>query len=69
MFFTNLLDHGEKIYLPAIMICHIARIANMSKDHDMGYGFLLASVFEELGIPLLKREWVFRLVRKLKAVP
>jgi len=27
----------------------------MSKDYDMGYGFLLASVFEKLGIPLQKK--------------
>jgi len=52
MCFTDLLDRGEKINLPAIMISHIIRIANTSKDHDMGYGFLLTSVFEELGIPL-----------------
>jgi len=56
MCFTNLLDCGEKINLPANVISHIARIANTSKDHDIWYGFLLASVFEELGIPLQKRE-------------
>ena len=32
MCFTDLLDHGEKINLPTIMISHIARIANISKD-------------------------------------
>ena len=52
---TNLLDRGEQINLPAIMISHIGRIANTSKDHDMGYGFLLTSVFEKFGIPLQKR--------------
>jgi len=31
MCFTNLLDRGKKINLPAIMISHIARIANTSK--------------------------------------
>ena len=55
MCFTDLLDRGEKINLPTIMISHIARIANTSKDHDMGYGFLLTLVFGELGIPLQKR--------------
>ena len=52
MCFTDLLDHCEKINLPAIMISHVVRIANTSKDHDMGYGFLLTLVFDELGIPL-----------------
>jgi len=66
MCFTDLLDRGEKINLPTIMISHIARIANTSKDHDMGYGFLLTSVFEELGIPLQKKV-VFRLVMRLEA--
>jgi len=37
------------------MINYIGRIAYTSKDHDIGYGFLLASVFEKLGIPLHKR--------------
>ena len=55
MCLTDLLDRGEKINLPAIMTHHIARIANTSKDHDMGYGFLLTSVFEKSGITLQKR--------------
>ena len=55
MCYTDLLDRGEKINLPMIMISHITRIANTSKDHDIGYGFLLTSVFEKLGIPLQKR--------------
>jgi len=37
------------------MISHIARIANTSKDHNKGYGFLLTLVFEKLGILLQKR--------------
>jgi len=37
------------------MISHIGRIANTTKDHDIGYGFLLTSVFKKLGIPLQKR--------------
>ena len=52
MCFTDPLDRCEKINLPKIIISHIARITNTSKDHDMWYGFLLTSVFEELGIPL-----------------
>ena len=55
MCYTDLLDRGEQINLPAIMISHIARIANTSKSHDIGYGFLLTSGFETLGIPLQKR--------------
>jgi len=46
MCLTNLLDCCEKINLPAVLISHIVRIANISKDHDIGYGFLLTSVFE-----------------------
>ena len=55
MCYADLLDQGEQINLPAIMISHIARIANTSKSHDIGYGFLLTSIFETLGIPLQKR--------------
>jgi len=55
MCFTDLLDRGEKIILPAIMISHITRIANTSTDHDIWYRFVLTSVFEELGIPLQKK--------------
>ena len=55
MCLTDLLDRGEKINLLAIMISHIRRIANTTRDHDMGYGVLLTSVFEQLGIPLQKR--------------
>jgi len=50
-----MLDRGEQINLPAIMISHIGRIGKTFKDHDMGYGFLLKSVFEKLGILLPKR--------------
>jgi len=55
MCYTDLFDRGEQINLPAIMISHIGRIANTSKDHNMVYGFLLMSVFEKLEIPLQKR--------------
>ena len=52
---TDLLDWGEKINLPAIMISHISRIANTAREHDLGYGFLLTSVFEHFGISLQKK--------------
>ena len=52
MYYTDLLDMDEQINLPAIIISHIRRIVNTSKDHAMGYGFLLTSVFEKLRIPL-----------------
>ena len=55
MCYTNLLDRSEQINLLAIMISYISRIANTTKDHDIEYGFLRTSVFEELGIPLQKR--------------
>jgi len=52
MCFTNLLDRCEKINLSAIMISHIARISNTSKDYNVGYGFQLTSMLKQLGIPL-----------------
>lgn len=52
---VDLLDTGSQINLPALMISHIARIANTSKDHDLGYGFLLCFVFEKLGVVLMKK--------------
>jgi len=55
MCYADLLDRGEQINLPAIMISHIGRIANTTKVHDMGYWFLLTSVLEKLGILLRKR--------------
>ena len=55
MCYTDLPDRGEQINLSAIMSSHIARIANTSKSHGIGYGFLMTSVFETLGIPLQKR--------------
>jgi len=54
MCYTDLLNQGEQINLPTIMISHIRRIANTTKDHDMRYGFLLTSVFEKLRIPFQK---------------
>ena len=55
MCYTDMMDQGERINLLTIMISHIARMTNTSKDHDMGYGFLLTSVFEKLKIPLQKK--------------
>jgi len=53
--FTDLMDRGEQINLPAIMIWHIARIANTTREHDLGYGFLLTRVFEYFGVELKKK--------------
>jgi len=53
--FINLLDSGEQINLPAIMIRHIAKIANNTREHDLGYGFLLTLVFEHFGVVLQKK--------------
>jgi len=52
IYYTDLFDRVEQINLPAMMISHIRRIANTSKDHDMEYGFLLKSMFEKLWILL-----------------
>ena len=53
--FTDLMDRGEQLNLPAIMIQHIARIANTTREHDPGYGFLLTLVFEHFGVELQKK--------------
>ena len=53
--FIDLMDRGEQINLPTIMIRHISRIANTSREHDLGYGFLLTLVFEHFGISLQKK--------------
>ena len=37
------------------MIEHIARIANTTRAHDFGYGFLLTWVFEHFGVELQKK--------------
>jgi len=52
---TDLMDRGEQINLPALMIKHIARIANTTRAHDLGYGFLLTRVFEHYGVELQKK--------------
>jgi len=49
------MDWEEQIILPAIMIQHIARIANTTREHDLGYGFLLTHVFEHFGVDLKKK--------------
>jgi len=53
--FSDLMDQEEQINLPAIMICHIARIANTTREHDLGYGFLLTRVFEHFGVDVKKK--------------
>jgi len=53
--FTDLMDKGEQINVSAIMIKHIARIANTTRAHDLRYGFLLTRVFEHFGVELQKR--------------
>jgi len=37
------------------MITHIARIANTTRAHDLGYEFLLTRVFEHFGVELQKK--------------
>jgi len=50
--FVDLMDRGEQINLPAIMIRHIGRIAITTRGHDLGYGFLLTMIFEHFGVEL-----------------
>ena len=50
--FVDLMDRGEPINLPAIMIRFIGRIATTTRGHDLGYGFLLTVVFEHFGVEL-----------------
>jgi len=52
---TNLMDRGKQINLPALMITHIARIANIPRAYDLGCGFLLTRVFEHFGVELRKK--------------
>ena len=47
--FIDLMDREEQINLPANMIRHIARIANTTREHDLGYGFLLTHSLSILG--------------------
>ena len=48
----DLMDRGEPINLPAIMIRHIGRIATTTRGDDLGYAFLLTLVFERCGVEL-----------------
>ena len=50
--FVDLMERGEPINLPAIMIRHIGHIATTTRGHDLGYGFLLTLVFEHFGMEL-----------------
>ena len=52
---TYLMDRGEQINLLALMITHIARIANTTRAYDLGYGFLLTRVFEHFAVELQKK--------------
>ena len=52
---TNLMDQGEQINLPALMIKHIARISNTTRAHDLGYGFLLTRMFEHFRVELQRK--------------
>jgi len=53
--FIDLMDREEQINLPPIMIRHIVRIANTTRDHDLGYSFLLTRVIEHFGVDLKKK--------------
>jgi len=53
--FINLIDREEQINLPAIMNCYIARIVDTSREHNLGYGFLLTRVFKHFGVKLQKK--------------
>jgi len=53
--FIDLMDRGEQINLPAIMIRHLARMKNTSREHNIGYGLLLTLVLEHFGVSLQKR--------------
>ena len=65
---VDLMDREEQINLPVIMIRHIARIANISRGHDLGYGFLLTCVFSTLGWSY-RKGWELNLLMKLGATP
>jgi len=49
------MDKGDQINLPALMIKHIARIANTTRAHDLGYGFLLTRVSKHFGVELHRK--------------
>jgi len=49
------MDREAPINLPAIMIRHIAHITNITREHDLGYGFLLTWVVERFRVELQKK--------------
>ena len=49
------MDRGEQINLPTIMIRHIARIANTTREHDLRYELLLTRVLEYFGVEFQKK--------------
>jgi len=53
--FIDLMDREAQINLLALMIRHITRIANTTREHDLGYGSLLTRVFEHFGVDLQKK--------------
>ena len=53
--FIDLLDRGEQIDFPTITLRHISCIANIAREHDLGYSFLLTAVFEHFGVSLQKK--------------
>jgi len=53
--FIDLMDKGEQINLLVIVIRHIARIANTTWEHDLGYGFLLTLAFDHFGAVLQEK--------------
>ena len=56
MYYIDLLDPREHINLLAIMVSHISRIANTTREHDLGYDFLLTSVLSISGC-LYRKKW------------
>ena len=48
----DLIDRGEPINLPSIMIRHIGHTATTTQGHDLGCGFLLNLIFEHFGMEL-----------------
>lgn len=49
----ELLDNGQPINLPSLIIQHMARAVDTSKPkHAMPYGFMLTKLFDKLNIAL-----------------
>jgi len=66
--FIAFMDRREQINLPAIMIRHISRIANTSRENDLGYGFLMTLVFEHFRISLQKKVGV-QMIDEIRSSP